>query len=117
MYSLYPLILCLLIVPQTVFADCALDRFGDVYCGMGKCVQDKAGAIFCSKYQFGDAVVDKYGNAVCGKGQCLSSTEFNDYFCSTAEGGGAQLDSSGLVKCYKACEKASIEMCESEKGK
>lgn len=99
-----------------VVADCKTDRFGDVYCGKGKCETDKEGKVYCSRYQFGDAVIDKYGNVICGKGRCLPSSDFNDYFCSRTDGGGAGVDHLGAVKCYGGCEKASPAMCESEKG-
>ena len=102
---------------NNVAADCMTDRFGEVYCGRGKCVKDKEGKVFCSKYQFGDAIINKYGKAVCGKGRCLTGSDFNNYVCSIAEGGGAEMNNLGVVKCYRGCEKASSEMCESDKGK
>lgn len=98
-------------------ADCMKDRFGDVYCGRGKCVKDGQGKVFCSRYQFGDAVIDRYGKALCGKGRCLTGSDFNNYVCSVVEGGGAEVNNHGEVKCYDGCEKASPEMCESKKGR
>ena len=102
---------------QIVNAACETDRFGEVYCGRGGCALDKKGNVFCSKYIYGKAVVDSFGVVVCGKSQCLSNVQFNEYYCSTIEGGGAKLDRFGAVKCYGGCEKATPAMCESEKGK
>jgi hypothetical protein len=115
--KIYILIVLLLVLNQNLFAACERDRFGEVYCGLGKCAQDKEGHIFCSKYLHGDAINDKYGNVVCGKGQCLPSTDFNESFCSVIEGGGASSDREGHIKCYGGCEKASPTMCEQVKGK
>lgn len=97
-------------------ADCRTDKFGEVYCGKGKCEIDKDGKVLCSKYRYGDAVINKYGNVVCGKGKCRTGQDFNDYFCSKIEDGGASVDHFGVVKCYGGCEQASSSMCESEKG-
>lgn len=113
----YLLFILLAGLQQVAFAECEINRFGEVYCGRGECRQDKAGDVFCSKYQFGDAILDELGNVVCGKGQCLSDIKFNDIYCSTVEGGGANRDRSGAIKCYGGCEKASALMCESEKGR
>ena len=109
------LVLSFLIVPST-YADCKRDKLGDVYCGKGKCEQDKTGKVFCTKYQFGDAIKDTSGKVVCGKGQCIAGLNVNDYFCSTIDGGGANVDRLGTVKCYGGCEKASPIMCESKRG-
>ena len=98
-------------------SECKTDRFGDVYCGKGKCEINHEEKVYCSKYQFGEALKNKYGSVVCGKGQCLGSTDFNEYYCSVVEGGGANIDINGKVKCYGACEEASQSMCESEAGK
>ena len=101
---------------QTVFAACETDRFGVVHCGRGDCAKDRQGNVFCSKYFYVDALKDKNGDVVCGKSQCLSGPEFDDFYCSTVEGGGAKLDRLGAVKCYGGCEKASASMCESQMG-
>jgi hypothetical protein len=113
--------ICLLLIllvtfQKTVFAACDTDRFGVVVCGQGDCAKDRQGNVFCSKYFFGDALKDKNGNIVCGKSQCISGTKFDDFYCSTQEGGGAKLDRLGDVKCYGGCEKASSLMCENVKG-
>jgi len=117
MRRLYLLFILVISCQQHVFAACETDRFGVVYCGRGNCAQDKDGNISCSKYLFGDALLDKDGKVVCGKGQCLPSTEFDDFYCSAVESGGADQDRMGTVKCYGGCEKASALMCESEEGK
>jgi hypothetical protein len=101
---------------NNIFADCKTDRFGVVYCGRGMCETDKDGNVFCSRYRYGDAVVDKYGSVVCGKGNCIAGIEFNEYICSNVEGGGADTDREGIVKCYGGCEKATEQMCENDKG-
>jgi len=111
------LILIMVISPQTaVFAACDTDRFGVVYCGRGDCAKDRQGNVFCSRYFYGDALKDKNGDVVCGKSQCLAGTRFDDFYCSTVEGGGVKLDRLGAVKCYGGCEVASSSMCESVKG-
>jgi len=112
------LVLLILIVSsnQPVFAACETDRFGVVYCGRGDCAKDRLGNVFCSKYFYGDALKDKNGDVVCGKSQCLSGPKFDDFYCSTVEGGGTKLDRMGVVKCYGGCEKASSSMCESQAG-
>lgn len=102
---------------QTVHAACETDRFGVVYCGRGDCAKDREGNVYCSMYFYGDALMDKNGDVVCGKSQCLPSVKFDDFYCSTIEGGGTKLDRMGFVKCYGGCEKASSSMCENEKGK
>jgi len=102
---------------QSVFAACETDRLGVVFCGRGDCAKDRLGNVSCSKYFYGDALMDKNGDIVCGKSQCLSGTKFDDFYCSTVEGGGAKLDRLGNVKCYGGCEKASASMCESEQGR
>ena len=68
---------------NNVAADCMTDRFGEVYYGWGKCVKDKEGKVFCSKYQFGDAIINIYGKAVCGTGRCLTGSDFNNYVCNS----------------------------------
>jgi len=111
------LFIILIVMPvNSVLADCRQDRFGDVYCGKGKCVSDKQGKVHCSRYRFGDAVVDRHGSALCGKGRCLLGKELDRYVCSKIDGGGAVVDRYGVVKCYGGCERASITMCESDKG-
>jgi len=116
MNKVYLLFILLVASHQAVFSACETDRFGEVYCGLGDCAQDKEGNVFCSKFLHGDAVIDRYGNVVCGKGQCSSSVDFNDYYCSAIEGGGTNVNRLGTVKCYGGCEKASPLMCENEKG-
>ena len=111
------LLILLVSVHQTVFAACEADRFGVIHCGRGDCALNKAGNVFCSKYQFGEARLDEHGEVVCGKGQCATARKFKDIYCSTIEGGGAKRDRSGEVKCYGGCEKASAQMCESQEGR
>jgi len=101
---------------NSALAACQTNRSGEVICGLGPCAQDKEGDVYCSKYLHGDAVIDKYGHVICGKGQCLSSSDFNAFFCSSVDGGGASLNRFGIVKCYAGCEKASPSMCETVKG-
>jgi hypothetical protein len=117
MKRLFVLIILLAGSQQTALAECAKDRFGDVYCGRGACAQDLAGNVFCSKYQFGQAFLEENGKVVCGKGQCVESVKFQEFFCSVIENGGANRDRLGEPKCYGGCEKASELMCESEAGR
>ena len=117
MNKIFVLFILLATSQQSVFAACETDRFGVVFCGRGDCAKDRQGNVFCSKYFYGDALMDKHGNIVCGKSQCLFGAKFDDFYCSTVEGGGAKLDRLGDVKCYGGCEKASSSMCESEQGK
>ena len=116
MYKVNLFLILIVCLANNVTADCMADRFGEVYCGRGKCVQDNEGKVSCSRYQFGDAIINKYGKAVCGKGRCLMGNDFNNYVCSVVEGGGAEINNLGVVKCYGGCEKASAMMCESNKG-
>lgn len=102
---------------QVALAACETNRFGVVFCGRGDCAKDKAGDVFCSKYQFGHAHLDEHGNVVCGKGECAAGRKFKEIYCSTVENGGAEQNIMGDVKCYGGCEKASALMCESEEGR
>lgn len=109
------LIVLFILFPLSVSADCMMASNGQVYCGVGGCQINDAGAVFCSAYKYGGATVNSLGNVVCGRGQCVKSSSGSVY-CSVEEDGGAALNQSGQVKCYGGCEPADQSMCESLQG-
>jgi hypothetical protein len=100
-----------MVIPTFTSADCNKDRYGDVYCGAGKCMADVSGVVWCSRYYEGDAERMSDGSILCGKGHCMKRSD-GRIFCSTAIGGTVLLDSRGDVRCYGQCEPATVEMCE-----
>ena len=90
------LILVLCIASTSVYADCAPDSIGTVY---------------CSKYSGGGAEANSIGTVYCGKGQCKSDS-IGTVYCSKTPGGGAGVDSIGTVRCVGGCERGSRTMCE-----
>jgi len=100
-----------MVIPVFASADCYKDRYGEVYCGAGRCMADRSGVVWCSRYYDGDAECTSDGHVLCGKGHCMKRSD-GRVFCSTEVGGAVVLDSSGSVRCYGQCEPASVEMCE-----
>jgi hypothetical protein len=92
-------------------ADCAKDVRGEVYCGGGRCIADRKGTVWCSRFYKGDAESTQDGRAVCGKGQCAKDLR-GRVFCSSVVGGAVLIDSWGRVRCYRRCERATTEQCE-----
>lgn len=85
-----------ILVPTAMYAECALDSIGNVY---------------CSKHPNGGAETDNLGNVVCGKGDCAGNN-LGTVYCSKVQGGGAAVDSLGTVRCLGGCEQGSAAMCE-----
>ena len=92
-------------------ADCAKDLRGEVYCGGGRCLADREGSVWCSRFYQGDAVRTRDGKVLCGKGRCARNLR-GQIFCSSEVGGAVLLDSEGRVRCYGRCEQAASEWCE-----
>ena len=97
------------------FADCATDAYGDVYCGAGRCVRDRGGAVWCSRSYQGGAQLTRDGRALCGKGQCAKTTR-GEIFCSSVVGGAVLKDSKGRVRCQGRCEGATAAQCENTRA-
>ena len=96
---------------SAVMAECAANIHGEMICGMGKCVRDQYGTVFCSRYNQGGAVRDGYGTVYCGIGDCARD-QYGKVYCSKYVGGGAARDSYGEVKCAGECEAGRIENCQ-----
>lgn len=105
------LLVMVLVLPTITFAECLKDRYGEVYCGAGRCLSDSNGIVWCSRYYDGDAERTSEGQVVCGKGQCTKRSD-GLVLCSTEVGGAVLIDSNGSVRCYSQCEPATVEMCE-----
>ncbi len=109
-------LLVMLVASSTItFADCLKDRYGDVFCGAGRCQSDSNGIVLCSRYYDGDAARTSDGQVVCGKGQCTKRSD-GSVFCSTEIGGAVLIDSNGNVRCYGQCVPATVEMCENTRA-
>jgi hypothetical protein len=108
-----PSILTLALAAATlpVLADCMQDLHGNVFCGRGQCMTSLYGQVVCSGYEDGGAHRTRYGEAVCGKGQCVRVGN-GDLYCSTVEKGSARLDLYGEPRCEGACERASVDNCD-----
>lgn len=107
----FGLLVVVLVTPALVAAECLKDRYGEVFCGAGKCMIDTEGTVWCSRYHDGDVDRTLDGYVLCGKGDCEKRSD-GLVFCSTEIGGAVLLDSSGNVRCYGQCEPATAEMCE-----
>ncbi len=105
------LLVMVLVIPTFISADCLKDRYGDIYCGAGRCLIDRNGIVWCSRYYDGDIKRTFDGRLLCGKGDCEKLTS-GKVFCSTEVGGTILLNSKGHARCYGECELASEEMCE-----
>ncbi len=106
-------ILCLL--APTAAADCARDAYGEVYCGAGRCMHDRNGTVWCSRYYEGGVERTRDGAAVCGKGQCAKNSR-GQIFCSSVVGGAVAIDSKGRVRCYGRCERPIVAQCENSRA-
>lgn len=106
-------ILCLL--APAASADCAKDFYGEVYCGGGRCLQDRNGTIWCSRAYEGGAEKNREGSVLCGKGQCVRDSS-GQIYCSSVVGGAALKDSRGRVRCYGRCEPATTAQCENTRA-
>lgn len=109
--SAYMGLLFLLLTPTFTSAECLKDRYGEVYCGAGRCLMNSHGTVFCSQYYDGDVKRTSRGKIVCGQGDCEKLTSGKIY-CSTEIGGTVLIDSKGRARCQGDCELASEEMCE-----
>jgi hypothetical protein len=109
------LFVMVLVIPAITSADCLKDRYGEVYCGAGRCLVDHKGIVLCSRYYDGDAERTSDGQVLCGRGQCVKRSD-GLVFCSTEVGGAALLDSRGSARCYGQCEPATVEMCENTRA-
>lgn len=105
------LLVTLWLLAPVVFADCAKNSVGEVYCGAGRCLNDRNGTIWCSRFYEGDAQITLKGAVLCGKGQCAQTLR-GEIFCSSVVGGAAVKDSKGRVRCYGQCERATAAHCE-----
>lgn len=109
------LFVMMLVIPVFTSADCLKDRYGEIYCGAGRCLVDSSGVVLCSRYYDGYAERTSDGQVLCGKGQCVKRRDGLVY-CSTEIGGAVLLDSSGSARCYGQCEPATAEMCENTRA-
>ncbi len=106
-------ILCLL--APAASADCVRNSYGEVYCGGGRCLQDRNGTVWCSRAYEGGAEKTRDGSVLCGKGQCAKNSS-GQIFCSSVVGGAALKDSRGRVRCYGQCEPATAAQCENTRA-
>lgn len=109
------LLVTALVIPTITSADCLKDRYGEVYCGAGRCLSDSNGIVWCSRYYDGDAERTSDGQVICGKGQCTKLSN-GLVRCSTEVGGAVLIDSNGSARCYGQCEPATVEMCENTRA-
>ncbi|HSS63791.1 MAG TPA: hypothetical protein VLS27_05110 [Gammaproteobacteria bacterium] len=105
--------LCLL--APAASADCARDSYGEVYCGGGRCLNDRGGNIWCARAYKGGADRTWDGKVLCGKGECARDSR-GQIFCSSAVGGSVLKDSRGQVRCYGRCEPATAAECENTRA-
>ncbi len=96
-------------------ADCVLEMHGEVYCGAGRCIFDRKGTIWCSRYYDGDAEITSDGQVLCGKGQCAKDRD-GQILCSSEVGGAVLIDTRGRVHCYGRCEPATADKCENTRA-
>ena len=104
-----------LLMTAITYADCVKDLRGEVYCGAGRCLVDREGTIWCSRYFDGDAETTLDGQVLCGKGQCAKRSD-GQVFCSSEIGGAVLKDSRGRVRCYGQCEPATADQCENTRA-
>jgi hypothetical protein len=104
------LALACLLAPAAL-ADCAKDSRGEVYCGAGRCAVDRDGTVWCARTFDGGAERTREGAVVCGKGQCARDSR-GQVFCSAQVAGAVLIDSTGTVRCFGACEAATVQNCE-----
>jgi hypothetical protein len=75
-----------------------------------ECAKDNIGTVYCAKTPAGGAVADNIGDVLCGKGQCRKN-RIGEVYCSVLTGGGADTDFIGSVKCLGGCERGSKYEC------
>lgn len=109
------LLVMVLVIPTFISADCLKDRYGDIYCGAGRCLIDRNGIVWCSRYYEGDIERTSDGRLLCGKGHCIKRSD-GIVFCSTEVGGTVLLNSRGYARCYGQCESGTVEMCENTRA-
>ena len=105
-----PAAVLLFAIPPAI-ADCLQTLHGDVYCGAGRCLVDKDGKVWCSRFPRGDAEKTIRGIVLCGKGACAKDIN-GTVLCSSELDGAVFVDAKGLVHCYGRCEAASAAHCE-----
>ena len=101
----------MLLATAPVFAACLQTLHGDVYCGAGRCLVDRDGRVWCSKFPRGDAEKTIHGIVLCGKGACAKDIN-GTVLCSSELDGAVFVDAKGLVHCYGRCEAATAAHCE-----
>lgn len=115
MRALPPLVFLLLtamwLLAPTASADCAMDRFGEVFCGKGFCAMNRDGHVWCSRSYEGGALLTREGRVLCGKGRCAKTVQ-GEIFCSSEVRGAVTLDRRNRVRCQGNCERATVEQCE-----
>jgi len=107
----FGLLVMVMAIPVLTSGGCLKDRYGEVYCGAGRCRTDSDGLVWCSRYYDGDAERTSDGRVLCGKGHCTKRSD-GQVFCSTEVGGTVLVDSKGRVRCYGQCQPAAVDMCE-----
>ena len=73
-----------------------------------KCVQTISG-VSCAA-PLGGIGVDSIGSVLCGRGECAIDS-IGQVQCSKLPGGGALIDSIGIVRCVGGCEPAKPNYC------
>ncbi len=82
---------------KVAHAECVKNLYGKVICGEGLCKKDSHGKVLCASMG-GDAILDCYREVLCGVGKC-EKDNLGKVWCSKQQGGGAERESHGEVKC------------------
>ena len=109
------LLVILSLLAPAVSANCAADKHGEVYCGLGLCMRDRHGVVHCSRFYDGGAATTREGQVLCGKGACVSTSRGKVY-CSSMERGAVLIDKKNRIRCQGRCEPASAKYCEATRA-
>ena len=76
-----------------------------------RCMRDAEGELYCAQWDMGVAVRDGEGDIVCAPGACVRSSDVDpDWFCSSEEGGWANVTDEGPV-CEGGCQAPDQDSC------
>jgi len=76
-----------------------------------RCMRDAEGELYCAQWDMGVAVRDGEGGIVCAPGACVRSSDVDpDWFCSSEEGGWANVNLEGPV-CQGGCQSPDQNSC------
>jgi hypothetical protein len=76
-----------------------------------RCMRDAEGELYCAQWDMGVAVRSGEGDIVCAPGACVRASDVNpDWFCSSEEGGWANVTPEGPV-CQGGCQSPDQGSC------